>query len=205
METFFSCLSLHWDNSSLCRIDIKLSSMPSEQTTASLSDEDKFQGCWSDQHFSMTTVRQLNSRAQSHCHLLFTRAHMASQRLKWQAQGPHGSVSGPLRICDGHLAWCFHEAPSNGNRYISDSYLLLRLFSFYWVASIWGLLPCHIVFSFTLFGCPLLEAIFFFSEEEMGWEAWVWRRGEVEGRAKTSGEREKYSQDVLYEKRIYYW
>ena len=115
---------------------------------------------------------QLNPRVQSRCHPLFTWAHMASQRLKWQAQDPHGSVPGPLNICYGYLAWgFFSETPSNGNRYIFDSYLSLRLFSSYWVA-----LSSLQRRAFSLSYCILFYFVCLsslrgqlFSEEEMGW------------------------------------
>lgn len=55
-----------------------------------------------------------------------SRAHMGSQRLKWQAWGLQGSIPGPLHIC--YAAWCFVGLC------LWLSYLLLGLFPSYWIA-----------------------------------------------------------------------
>ena len=78
--------------------------------------------------------------------------HMASERLKWEAWGLHGSSPGSLHMLRSFVGLLTLSV------YLC---LLLGLFSFTGLpclASIWGLSPCLIVPCFVMFGWCALEA-----------------------------------------------
>ena len=68
------------------------------------------------------------------------------------------------------------------------------------LVSVWGLLPCFIVFYFVMFSCYLLSGLFFCDGR--------WRGNgfgeEKERKSGTSGGRVNCGQDVLYERLIYF-
>lgn len=104
------------------------------------------------------------------------------------------------------LAWCSCGTPNSGSWCVSDflvcSWDSLSLIEVPCPASIWGLLPCHIMSNFVLFCCCLLEACSLLKRKQRG------SRSEGEtgwSRAKRSRRRGNCGLEVFYDRIIYFF
>lgn len=122
------------------------------------------------------------------------------------SQSLHKTTLGFLQTCCGCIVWCFGVMLSSGSGCVSDSCLLLSLFSSYWVAFSSINMRTFALSYYISFSCVWLLSIggLIFSEEKLrgrGRQFGRKRRSEGIGRNRGWG---KLWSVCMYERKIYF-